>query len=255
VPGAIARLHPATKLAGLASAALVAAAARGDAPHTAALPAVGLALVALLARLEGRALWRTWWRRTMLALAPVATAAFVLNGLFFPDAERFVARLGPLAVSAEGLGFALVVVTRLALVVGATVLVAATTDAEAVAAALAERGVPHPLPLAVPLAGGLLPGLLRRASAIADAQRARGLALRRRGLPNPAALGALTVPLLAATLDEVEARTRTLEARGTTLPGPRAALARVPDGPRQRRIRRVLLAVAALVLGASRWPG
>jgi hypothetical protein len=78
--------------------------------------------------------------------------------------------------------------------------------------------------------------------------------VRRRGLPRPAALVALIAPLLAAMLDEVESRTRTLEARGIGLAGRRMARPATPDDPRQRALRRALVGVAALILLASRWP-
>jgi len=218
------------------------------------VPLGALLVVAVAAWREGRAVRRAWFRRSLVAIAPIAVGALLMNGLFFPDGQTVLARFGPAAVSAEGLAFAAVVVARLALITGAVVLVAATTGAEELAEGLAEAGLPHPLPAYAPIAGGLLPELRRRASDIADAQRARGLSLRRGGLPNPEAARALVAPLLAAVLDDVEARTRALEARGIGLEGRRTSMVVLEDGPGQRAGRWLIVGASLAALIAARWP-
>lgn len=245
--------HPTTKLAGVGAGVLLAFVARPSAPESAWVPVGGLAAVAALAWAEGPAIRRAWARRCAVAILPIALAIGVMNGLFYPGGQTVLARLGPAALTVEGLTFAAVVVARLALIIGAVALAALTTTAAELSAALNDLGLPHPLPAFVPIVGGVLPGLLRRGADIVDAQRARGLALRRGPLPRPQAALALVVPLVGAVLEEIESRTRALEARGIGLAGPRTSLARVVDDPRQRAARRALLVAAAVALAVARW--
>ncbi|MGP4033228.1 energy-coupling factor transporter transmembrane component T [Pseudarthrobacter sp. 1C304] len=243
-------LHPLTSLTAACCTAVITTAA-GSWPLSVAVSA---AAVALAARAGAG-------RRVLTAAAavllPLGLSLLLVHGLFFPEGRTVLAAWGPARVTAEGLAFALEAGTRTGACVLVLLLFSFTVNAPDLTAALAARRLPPQFSFVLASALTLLPAVAGRLGAIRAAQESRGLVL---GGGAPARLAAVRVqmvPLVLGLLEESGHRTQALEARGFGRPGPRTSYRQVADPPAQRRLRAVLLVLAAaavaLRLGAS-WP-
>ena len=157
-PSPVHRLHPVTKLLGLA--ALLLAAFLVDAP--AYLAPIGLVVVALLALAGALGLVRRF--RTLFVLVFVFTVVvwtLFLRGVMVPTWAGFV--------------FGVSTAIRLDTFLATGLLFLATTRVEEVAYGLGRMGVPYPAGFTLTLAFRLVPLFFDAARTILDAQRCRGL--------------------------------------------------------------------------------
>ncbi|HBY99559.1 MAG TPA: energy-coupling factor transporter transmembrane protein EcfT, partial [Chloroflexi bacterium] len=173
--GLLHRWHPLTKLALTVAAFMLGFAnllvVRGV-PLLASLLGLG---VAGLVALDGAETLRLWTRRLVFILAPIFLSLVLVQGFFFPGAEQVLWRLGPFGLKLEGLLFAAQIAGRLFLLTGATLLLLLSTQPTDLALALNRVGLPREISYLVIAAIQLLPRMQARATAILDAQRARGL--------------------------------------------------------------------------------
>jgi energy-coupling factor transport system permease protein len=216
------------------------------------LTAVAVVVPAVVGRILGRLL-----RTALLLTLPIAVSVLLVNLFFFPAGREILFQVGPIAATAEGLGFALETLARIGAISGAITLFYLTTPASELVLDLERRGVSPRIAFVTLASVQTVPALVERAATITAAQRARGLDTegslwrRLRGvLP-------LAGPVLLGSITEVEERTMAFEARGFTRPGRRTLLWWPSDSGRQRLARWLLvLAVPLLVvLRAVGWLG
>jgi energy-coupling factor transport system permease protein len=210
------------------------------------LPSIALpALVALLAITAASTRLLRATIRNLRIPAVLFGSILIVNAFFFPGARDVIARLGPLAVSGEGLSFGLISAGRLLVAFSASILFLYTTLADDLLEALVARGASHRIAFVVLSAVQMVPRLQGRAAAILEAQQARGLdtggSLRRR----VGALVPLVGPIVLGSLIDVRERTFALEARAFGARPGRTAYRVVPD-PAVDRLLRWAIVVAAI---------
>jgi energy-coupling factor transport system permease protein len=116
--------------------------------------------------------------------------------------------------------------------------------------ALLERGVPFHVAYLLVATLQSVPELQRRAAAILDAQRCRGLRVRGTVWRRVRSVVPLAVPLVLGALGEVDDRALALEARGAASGQRRTPLAPPPDRWAERVTRWLMLAT---VVGTIAW--
>jgi energy-coupling factor transport system permease protein len=234
-------LHPLTKLV-VAFAVLLLALSASDPWLPLALYG-SLILIAVLARVT-----RAFVRTSLRTVLPFAVSLFVIQSLFFDAGGTVVARLGPLAITQEGVWFAFAGSARILTIAGAMLLVLLTTHPSALLAGLVQKGVPPQLAYVIGSTLLLVPQLQARAQQIGDAQRARGLRTDGSLVRRARALVALAGPLVIGALVDVDERTLALEARSFNAAGPKTSLRDVSDTALDRVLRwGTLLLLVALV--------
>lgn len=244
-------LHPLTALTAAGSAAVITTAA-GCWP-------LSLAVALAAAVLAGRA---GVGRRVLAAgaavLVPLGLSLLMLHGLFFPEGRTVLAAWGPARVTQEGLAFALEAGTRTGACVLVLLLFSFTVSAPDLVAALAAKGLPPQFGFVLASALTLLPAMAGRLAAIRAAQEARGLVVGRGLVSRLAAVRVQMVPLVLGLIEDSGSRAQALDARGFGRQGPRTAYRELTDPPAQRRVRGVLLLLAAAAVAvrlAVSWPG
>ncbi len=246
-PGAswLHRRNPVTKLLGLGWVLL--AAFLLPAPVLAALivlVAVGAGSVGLLRPLL----------RSLRIPALLLASILIVNALFFPGAQDVIARLGPIALSREGLTFGLISAGRILVAFMASILFLFTTLADDLLESLVSRGASHGIAFVMLSSVQMVPRLQLRANAILEAQQARGLSIGGSFRHRARALVPLVAPLLLGALIDVRERTFALEARAFGASTHRTAYRIVPDPPLDRWLRPLigLGALAVVVVAIAR---
>ena len=245
-PGATAihRLNPLTK-ATLATVTAVAAVVLGGLAGPIALVAVTVVVPAIMARVLGRLV------RTALLLAlPIALSAFIVNLFFYPGGREVLLRVGPVAATAEGLGFALEILVRILAISGAVTLFYLTTRPSDLVLDLERRGIGARAAFVANASVQTVPAMVDRAAQITAAQRARGLDTE--GGPWRRVRGIVPIvgPVILGAIAEVEERTMALEARGFTRPGRRTLLWTPADSGAERLARWALVVGLLALIGA-----
>ena len=186
--------------------------------------------------------------RNLRIPALLFASILIVNAFFFPGARDVIARLGPLAVSRDGLSFGLISAGRLLVAFSASILFLYTTLADDLLEALVARGASHRIAFVVLSAVQMVPRLQGRAASILEAQQARGLetggSLRRR----VRALVPLVGPIVLGSLIDVRERTFALEARAFGARPGRTAYRVVPDPAVDRLLRWAIVAAAVGVV-------
>jgi energy-coupling factor transport system permease protein len=183
--------------------------------------------------------------RSLRLPALLLASILVVNALFFPGGRDVLASLGPFALTREGLAFGLVTAGRLLVAFLASILFLQTTLPDDLLEALVARGVSHRLAWVVLSAMQAVPRLQATATAVLEAQQARGLVLTGSIAGRVRALVPLVGPVMVGALLEVRERTLALEARGFGSRRRRTAYRLVADPPIDRWLR--LLALAGMV--------
>jgi energy-coupling factor transport system permease protein len=236
------RRNPVTKLLGLAWVILAAFLLPPP-----ALPVLAVACLALAAAngLGGSVVG------ALRIPAVLIASILVVNALFFPGAVDVIARLGPLALSWEGIAFGLVTAGRVLVAFVASIVFLQATLPDDLLEALVARGASHRFAWVILSAVQMVPRLQETAGTILEAQQARGLEISGSFGRRVRALVPLVGPVLLGSLIDVRERTLALEARGFGAGGTRTAYRVVPDPPLDRWLRLgIVLAIVAVVL----WP-
>lgn len=239
--GALHALHPLTKLCG--AALLIGA--------TYLLPWwwTPLAVVAIVAALAAPTVGLgAIFRPILLFMLPLLISLVLIQGLLFPPARTAPIVLGPVTLWADGLRFAGLTAARLLALASSTLLALRSTHPADLVFVLTERGLPRSVGYVLLVALQLVPDMGARATAVLEAQQARGLEA---GSPlrRLAGLPALVGPLLVGALVDVESRAMAIEGRGFYAPGRRTNLRRIPDTAGQRAARALMLAALAALIG------
>ncbi|MGH2543458.1 MAG: energy-coupling factor transporter transmembrane component T family protein [Ardenticatenaceae bacterium] len=248
--GMLHRWHPLTKLSlGLASLFL----AFADLLPWEGVPLfpwIVILMLAGLAFLDGFRTFQVWLRRSLLLLLPILISLVLVQGFFFPGARDVLLRIGPFSLKSEGLLFGAVIISRLALVVVAMMLIILTTHPADLTHSLTQVGVPREISYVILAAFQLVPRMQARAQSIIQAQQARGLRTEGNLLVRARALLPVIGPLITSALHETEERALALEARAFRAPGPKSSWRQLHDSNTQR-LARWLLVLATLVLFVS----
>lgn len=186
-------------------------------------------------------------RVTAAVVLPFALSVTLVQGLFYTSASPVIASVGPLAVRAEGLVVAYVIVGRLLLLAGSGLLVLYSTPSSDLALALVQRGLPDALAYIVVTALQLIPQMQARAGAIVDAQRARGLETEGGLWARARAVPPLLAPLVLGALADVDERAMALEARAFSGRRVKTSYRELPDSRAQFAARRLMAAVAVII--------
>ena len=194
---------------------------------------------------------------TGLLALPIAVSAFVVNLFFFPGGEQVLVRIGPVAATAEGLGFALEILARILAISGAVTLFYLTTRPADLVVDLERRGVGPRLAFVANASVQAVPSMVERAAQITAAQRARGLDTEASAWRRVRGVVPIVAPVILGAIAEVEERTMALEARAFTRPGRRTLLWAPRDRPVEAAARGLLVlglvALVALRLSGA-WP-
>jgi energy-coupling factor transport system permease protein len=189
--------------------------------------------------------------RSLRVPAVLIASILIVNALFFPGATDVIARLGPVALTWDGITFGLVTAGRLLVAFIASIAFLQATLPDDLLEALVARGVSHRLAWVILSAVQMVPRLQETAATILEAQQARGLetggSLGRR----LRALVPLVGPVLLGSRIDVRERTLALEARGFGAGGQRTAYRVVEDPAGDRWLRLATVVAIALVLA---WP-
>lgn len=241
------RLHPLTKLAVVFSIIILAF----GIPRAFLPPALFLGAVVPLALWGGIA--RALLRALALVMAPLAFSLFLVHSFLYPGGQTSLVVWGPLAATKEGVGYAFLVSSRLAVMVGASLLLLLSTQPGTLVAALMARGLPPSFGYVILAAMQMIPLLQARAMAIQQAQQARGLELAGSPLRRARALLPLLAPLLLGALLSGEQRALALEGRAFRAKGPKTSLAEAREGPWEPELRLGLLLGSVALVVAGRW--
>lgn len=244
--GPLHRLHPLTKLTGLFTA--LTAALLG---LSAWLP-LGLFFVEWLLALWG-GVGRVWLGRNSRILLPLIVMLFVIHGFFNPNGQTPLFTLWRLTLTQEGVAYAFLLSSSLAAIVGAALLLLLTTHPGDLLTALTERGLPPALAYIISSTLYILPQMQSKATAILQAQQARGLETEGSLWRRARALLPLLAPLVLGALVDSEERAIALESRGFRVRGPKSSLVELPDSPGQRWLRTGLLLGILLLIGWRIW--
>ncbi len=186
--------------------------------------------------------------RAMRIPAVLLLSILVVNSLFFPGAKDILVSFGPLSISREGLTFGLVSAGRVLVAFLASIAFLFTTLADDMLEALISRGASHRIAFVVLSAVQMVPRMQGRASAILEAQQARGLSMKGSFVRRLRKLVPLVAPVMLGSLVDVRERTFALEARGFGARPGRTAYRVVIDPPIDRWLRLLTLAGAVAVV-------
>jgi energy-coupling factor transport system permease protein len=207
-----------------------------------------LLIVAVLAPSAWAGVLRPVVRTSLLLALPLAISAAIVNLFFFPGGGTVLFQLGPIQATAEGARFALEIVVRVVVIAGALTLFYQTTSPADLVLDLERRGVPPRLAFIARSAVTTVPAMVDRASAITDAQRARGLDTEGSIVRRIRGIVPMVGPTIMGAINEVEERTLALEARGFTRPGRRTLLWAPADTAPQRLARWLVVGFVPLVV-------
>lgn len=216
-------------------------------------PALLVTLAVLLPAASARVLGRLLRTSALLTL-PIAISAVLVNVFFFPGGETVLFRLGPIAATAEGLGFAVEILARILAISGAITLFYLTTRPADLVVDLEHRGVPSRVAFVANASVQTVPAMVDRAAAITAAQRARGLDTEASVWRRVRGIVPIVGPVILGSIGEVEERTMALEARAFSRPG-RRTLLWWPDDSGRQRVARWAMVAALLALIAARVAG
>jgi energy-coupling factor transport system permease protein len=191
--------------------------------------------------------------RALRIPALLIASILVVNAFFYPGAQDVIARLGPVALSREGLTFGAVSAGRLLVAFCALILFLFTTLADDILESLVARGASHRLAFVILSAVQMVPRLQSRAAAILEAQQSRGLAVTGSIGTRVRALVPLVGPIMLGSLIDVRERTFALEARAFGASPRRTAYRVVADPPIDRWLRLGIVAamIATVVVGVT----
>lgn len=211
-------------------------------------PAIIVALLCGAAVTAG--IFRRLIRPTIAVTSSLAIALVVIHGLFYPENRTPLVMVGPVTVWKEGLLYALLVILRILVLVLAFFIAIFTTHPKKMMIALNQKRLSPKLTYVFMVTLQFVPDMQRRATAILDAQQARGLDVKASLWKRFRAFLAVLGPLIGSALISTETRALALEGRGFSRVGQRTYLDDVPD-PRGERVLR--WAAVGLVCATLTW--
>lgn len=195
-------------------------------------------------------------RTALLIVAPVSISLLVIHSLFYPDRQTVLLMIGPVAIWAEGLAFAVAMISRIAVLVLVVLAVVMTIPSKVLAATMVDRGLSPKFAYVFLATLQMIPDVHRRLQATLEAQQSRGLDVRANLRRRIRSLLAILGPLFQGTLVAAETRSLALEARAFGRKGPRTSMVESPADPKVERVVRyaAVAGVLALIVGTLLGP-
>ena len=241
-PSVIHRLNPVTKL--VAMLAIVVTVFALPQWWIATLIVVVIVVpAAVISRSGGRLL-----SLSLKILLPIIVVLTLVQGLTFPGGTTVLWEWGVLALTTEGLLFALGIGSRIIVLVLCSLLLVLTTHPGELMSALTERGMSPKFSYIISSTLQLIPAFRERADSILLAQQARGLSLKGSPLKRVKIMLPLLSPLVLGMFTDVEERSTAMEARAFGSTARRTALVPIPDSTAQRIARWLFVVLAAAAI-------
>lgn len=187
-------------------------------------------------------------RPVVAVSSSLAVALFAIHSLFYPGNRTPLITIGPVTLWEEGVAYAVLVILRILVLVLAFLTTIATTHPKHMMVALNQKGMSPKLTYVFLVTLQFVPEMQRRATAILEAQQARGLDVKASILKRLRAFIAVMGPLIGSALIASETRALALEARGFTRRGPHTYLVEVSDPAVERSLRWASVALAGGVI-------
>lgn len=210
---------------------------------------VALATVAVMILLaaisgEGFSFFKIW----MKSMVFICTLCFVLQSLFIPG-EEILWKIWIFSVTQEGFRKALVLSSRILGVGSAILLAGKLIDIKNLMTALEKKGISPSVTYVLLSTTNIIPQMSKKMNVILDAQRSRGIETDSNVLVRAKAFFPAVSPLLLNALVSAEERAITLEARAFSAQCKKTKLKEVPDTPKDRLLRKLLIVALIAVIG------
>lgn len=242
----IERLHPFTKLSYIVITGVAVYAGPSGWKYIFLLLLVNAVVVASggILKETGQALGRI--------MLPLLLFMIPIHGFLYPDNKTVLLDVYGMTLYQEGLIFALTTLSKLTVVLTASLLFVFSTHPANLITALSHGGK---FPSLAYLLGSpllLLAGMRERIETIQAAQRARGLQTEGNVFRRFRSLAPLILPLVIGAIVEIEQRSIALEVRGFKSTSAKTSLRILADSTVQRLIRWLMLAAATAIV-LFRW--
>lgn len=186
---------------------------------------------------------------------PLTVSILLIHGMFYPgNTTRLftigsVPIIGSIAFWREGVAFALLVITRVLVLMAALLVTILTTHPRELTVALAEKGISRKVSYVFLAALQFIPDMRERADAVLEAQQARGLDTHANLFRRIKAFVALMTPILIGTLIASETRALALESRGFARTGEGTSLFEVTETKWDKALQAGTVIVTVAVVG------
>jgi len=192
-------------------------------------------------------------RTTVRLILPLVAILFVMQSLFYPGGETVLFSFWIFSIKLEGVEFAYLTASRIAVMVGAFLILLLSTHPSTLMTSLNQRGLPASLTFVIISTLQIFPQMQAKASTIIDAQRSRGLETEGGIHKRMRALMPLVGPLVFGSLVDVEERAIAIEARAFKAKRAKTSLIEVSDSPVQQAVRIGLVVLTLAVIGIGLW--
>lgn len=178
----------------------------------------------------------------------VLITVVIIQGLFRPDNETMLFRIGPIAMYQEGLLFALRITLRVINIVSSFMILILTTKPSELVEALVRKGMSPRIGYVIVSVFQIIPEMMASMGTIMDAQRARGMETEGNLLIRIKAFLPLLGPVVLGSLINTKERAMALEVRGFNSRVPKTYLYEEKSYTHSRLVQSILflLLVAAL---------
>ena len=241
------RLTPVTKLVVVLTILVVAFVGPGL-----FLPSALLVFVIFPAALWGK-IWKPFISLFLRMVLPAISFLFIMQSIFYHQGKTSIFDFWVLSVTEEGVQFAYLISTRIAVMVSSFVVFLLSTHTGDLMVDLVKRGIPSMISYIITSSLQIIPQMRIRAYAILDAQKSRGLETEGRLINRIRSLIPLVRPLVFGSLVDVEERTIAIEARGFTYPGKKTSIKEINDTSNERLFRWFCLVIIILTIGSRIW--
>lgn len=212
--------------------------------YRAALATVAVMILLAAISGEGFSFFKIW----MKSMVFICTLCFVLQSLFIPG-EEILWKIWIFSVTQEGFRKALVLSSRILGVGSAILLAGKLIDIKNLMTALEKKGVSPSVTYVLLSTTNIIPQMSKKMNVILDAQRSRGIETDSNVLVRAKAFFPAVSPLLLNALVSAEERAITLEARAFSAQCKKTKLKEVPDTPKDRLLRKLLIVALIAVIG------
>ncbi len=191
-------------------------------------------------------LLRIVWKITL----PIAISVILIQSLFWGKGTP-IFELWSIAPKVEGAQYAAISLGRIFLIMTDFLLFSMTTRPDTLMIALKQVGMPSSIAYIIVTTLQIVPSFQRKASAILDAQRSRGLETEGNLLIRARAVVPIILPLVLGSLVEVEERAIAIEARAFNSKRKETSLVEIPDTQKQKTLRfgMILTMIACIIFG------
>lgn len=154
----------------------------------------------------------------------VLITVVIIQGLFKPENETVLFKIGPIAMYKEGLLYALTIILRVVNIVSAFMILVLTTKPSDLVESLVRRGMSPRIGYVIVSVFQIIPEMMSTIGTIMDAQRSRGMETEGNLLVRIKAFVPLLGPVVVGSLINTKERAMALEVRGFNSKAPKTYL-------------------------------